>query len=195
MRPNRAGVSERTETIAAPGLMLRYSSAISSAGVLERTTLATSLSARRRSACCASSIPSNKTVGLDIVLRLSANEPYLAGRSPVREGRPKRRPLSSRLLHCTAAGVDVPTAVAPKQKQLHVVRRHRLGQVRRHHHRELGLVPLVAHRAEQHAQNRNVAQERDLADRRLNLVGEEAGDGEALTVGQPDGGLALPRGE
>ena len=57
----------RTATIAAPGFRFRYSSAISSAGVFERTTFATSLSASRTSACCASSMASNKTVGFDIV--------------------------------------------------------------------------------------------------------------------------------
>src|SRR5579871_5730567 len=170
MRPNRAGVSERTETMAAPGLTLRYSSAICSAGVFERTTLATSFRARRRSACCASSIPNNMTVGLDIVLRLSANEPDLPGGPSVLESRPVGRSFTRRLLHCTAAVVGMSPAVAAEQEQLHVagivelvvgrqvggvVGSDRLGQVGRHHHQELGLVALVAHGAEQGPQDRD----------------------------------------
>src|SRR5450631_2060050 len=214
MSPNRWGVSDLTETMAAPGLMLRYSSAISSAGVLERTTLATSLSARRRSACSASSIPSKSTVGFDIVLRRSANEPNLAGGATVRESRPERRPFLRislrRLLHCSAAVVGMPATDAAEKEKLDVVRVIELvlsrkvggvmrcdglGQVRRHHHQELGLVALVADRPEQRAEDRYVAEQGDLADRRLNPVGQQAGDREALTVGQPHGRLTLSGGE
>ena len=41
----------------------------------------------------------------------------------------------------------------------------RLRQVRGHHHQQLGLVALVADRAEQRAQDRQVAEERDALDR------------------------------
>src|SRR5450432_143133 len=78
MTPKRCGVSERTDTMAAPGFRPRYSSAICSAEALDRTTLARSLSARRRSACWASSIPSSMTVGLGIVVSSSADKAQLA---------------------------------------------------------------------------------------------------------------------
>src|ERR1022692_1757445 len=164
MMPKRAGVSDRTATMAAPGFKLRYSSAICSAGVLDRTTLATSLSARRRSACCASSIPSSMTVGLDMVVSVLADKSQLARGSAVFHrglvARPARRLPGGRFLGgIVVVGCGVAAAaVASEQEELDVVGivelvlgrqvggvvgRHRLGQMRGHHHQELCLVPLV----------------------------------------------------
>src|SRR6185503_8209489 len=59
---------------------------------------------------------------------------------------------------------------------------------------ELGLVVLEARAAEEGAEDRNVAQDRDLGHRLSHLVVDEPGDGEGFTVLQIDrgGGLVLP---
>src|SRR6188474_2953978 len=125
MRPKRFGASGRTATMAAPGFRLRYSSAISSAGVLERTTLAISLSASRTSACCASSMASNRTVGFDIVACLyiiSANEAKLPARPSIHHraaGRPPLRVLAvqTRLLLAVLARSLPPAPHGPEKEQ------------------------------------------------------------------------------
>src|SRR3954452_18315264 len=125
INPKRLGASGRTATIAAPGFRFRYSSAISSAGVFERTTFATSLSASRTSACWASSMASSKTVGLDIVAyMISANEAELPAWSAIRKGhfRMAGAGLQHRLLRLVRARRLTAAAHRTEQEQLNVVR-------------------------------------------------------------------------
>src|SRR6266568_1064556 len=81
------------------------------------------------------------------------------------------------------------------RERLELVRLERMDEVRRHHHQQLRLALLVPRGAEEHAENGQRAEERDLVDLRPDLLREQPRDGEALAVAEPDGGLALSRGE
>src|SRR6266852_9295347 len=69
-----------------------------------------------------------------------------------------------------------------------------LDQLDGHEEQELGLVVLEPGAAEQRAQDRDVAEQRDLRHGLANFIVDEAGDGERLPVLQVDGGrdLVLP---
>src|SRR5689334_17412361 len=66
-----------------------------------------------------------------------------------------------------------------------------LDQLDGHEEEELGLVVLEPGAAEQRAQDRDVAEDRNLRHRLTDLVVDEAGDGERLPILQIDGGSGL----
>ena len=111
-----------------------------------------------------------------------------AGVRDVKAGRRRRGPR--RASRCSGGRYGSGSA---RQRRRHAGRLVRQ-DLRRDHHDQLGLVLLRRLAPEQLAQDRDVADARNLLQRRLHLVVHQTGDGERLAVAQLELGLGAARG-